>query len=111
MMRKHRRHPRVATVLAIHLLQESLDRRIQTYWEGVVENCSLSGMFISSETVFPEGSVITIQFSLESETIRARVVVRWTQRSLQHSGMGVEFIIFDGIGYHEFRRWVKRLVE
>ena len=81
--------------------------------KGIVENCSTGGMFISTDLPFSRGSVFTLEFELESETkhrirIQARAIVRWVQQLIHHPGMGVEFILFNGRGDHEFNSWVAR---
>ena len=106
-----RKSCRIKTHFLVKFFRESVDSTIRQYQKGIIENCSPGGMFITTEHLFSRGSVFTLEFELNSEMghrilIQARAIVRWVQSLVKHPGMGVEFILFDGIGKHEFTNWL-----
>ena len=63
------------------------------FYLGVTENISEGGVFISSDSQIPLGTVVTLKFVLPSGTVSATGEVRWhrPQTSTQSSGVGVRF--------------------
>ena len=113
MEKNKRKAHRIATKFLVNFFRSSVDNSIRRTMKGIVENCSSGGMFISTDCPFSRGSVFTLEFELESETkhrirIQARAIVRWVQRLMHNPGMGVEFILFNERGDHEFHNWLAR---
>jgi phenylpropionate dioxygenase-like ring-hydroxylating dioxygenase large terminal subunit len=113
MKKNKRKAHRIATNFLVKFFRSSVDRSMRRTMQGIVKNCSTGGMFISTDHPFSRGSVFTFEFELESETkhrirIQARAIVRWVQRLINNPGMGVEFILFNERGDHEFSNWLAR---
>lgn len=109
-----RKYPRIATNFFVKFFRDAVDTTIQQPQEGLAENCSAGGMFISTERLFSRGSVLNLEFDFASATlprrrIQARAIVRWIQRLVNHPGMGVEFLLFNGFGKHEFAQQFEHL--
>lgn len=108
--KEQRKTHRVATNLLVQFFRDSGDSTMHHYQKGIAENCSTHGMFIKTTHLFSKGSVFTMEFQVKSGTkqllIQARAIVRWVQQLVTHPGMGVEFILFNGPGGHEFRNWL-----
>jgi len=109
-----RKYPRIATNVHVRFRNEFLSKEARDYLGGVAENLSLGGMFVSSDHLLSKGSIITLEFEIESEdknvsTINARAVVRWVRRWRSPRGMGIEFIEFQGVDNHTFAKWIEGL--
>ncbi|GAK57961.1 hypothetical protein U27_04933 [Candidatus Vecturithrix granuli] len=109
-----RKYPRISTNFFVKFSRDAIDSTIRQLQEGLAENCSTGGMFIATDRLFSRGSVLNLEFNLNSETmprrlIQARAIVRWIQRIVTHPGMGVEFLLFNGFGKHEFAQQLEHL--
>lgn len=86
------RHPRYAKRTTVRFGEGRLT------CVGVVENLSLSGLFLTSTRVFVPGTKILIDFPLGNTTCRLEGMVRWARRGsatfmrVAPSGMGIEII-------------------
>ncbi len=108
--------PRIAINAFVRFYEESVDTATQQYWQGVVKNYSNGGMLISTNHLFPKGTVVTLEIPIESEPqnlaiVQVRGVVRWIQQSSGHREMGVEFFEFKESGYKDFGEWMAHLIE
>ena len=104
-----RKYPRIPTKFLVNFFRDAVDKSIRQSQDGVVENYSAGGMFIATDHPFSRGSMLNLEFELGSEKsfrkpIQARAIVRWVQRLANHPGMGVEFVLFNGFGKHEFEQ-------
>ena len=111
-----RRTHRIRSGVAVRFIGESIDRTTRRYLDGVAENCGLGGMFISTEHPYPKGSLITLDFRINSESkeltpVSARGIVRWVQRRIGDRGMGIEFIEFEGLGDRVFSDWIEKVLQ
>jgi hypothetical protein len=116
MFKEKRKNVRIGTNVSVRFEKEQLDRKSRKQLVGIAENCSLGGMYLSSDEVFPEGSVLTLEFEVESHNsgtsiIEARAVVRWSSRWGSPKGMGLEFIEFAGPGGSSFADWMAVLAK
>jgi hypothetical protein len=116
MTEERRQHTRIATNVSVHFQKEQLDRKLRKQLIGIAENCSLGGMYVSTDDIFPEGSVLTLEFEIESEDsspsiVEARAVVRWSRRWGSPKGMGLEFVEFAGPGGSSFADWMASLAK
>jgi c-di-GMP-binding flagellar brake protein YcgR len=116
MFKERRKHVRIATNISIRFYKEDLDRKSRKKLSGIAENCSLGGMYLSTEDTFPEGSVLSLEFEIDSEesgptVVKARAVVRWSRRWSAPRGMGLEFVEFEGPGNRSFAEWMAVLAK
>ncbi len=111
-----RKSCRIRPGVAVRFMGESIAKTKREYLDGVVENCGLGGMFISSDHLFPKGSLITMDFRIDSESknltpVSAQGIVRWVQRRNGDRGMGIAFIEFQGLGDRVFSEWIKKVLD
>lgn len=104
-----RKYSRTSTRLWVKFFRDAVDQTIRKTQQGLVENYSAGGMFIATDHPFSRGSVLNVEFELDSKTenrrvIQARAIVRWVQRLAKNPGMGVEFVLFNGFRKHEFEQ-------
>ena len=116
MFNKRRKNCRIRPGVSVRFMGESIDKMKREYLDGVVENCGLGGMFISTDHVFSKGSLITLDFRIDSESkdltpVRAQGIVRWVQRRNGNRGMGIAFIEFQGLGDRVFSDWIKKVLD
>lgn len=116
MFNQRRKTHRIRPGVAVRFIGESIDKMTRHYLDGVVENCGLGGMFISTDHPFPKGSLITLDFRIDSESreltpVRAQGIVRWVKRRTGNRGMGIEFIEFQGLGDRVFADWIKKVLD
>ncbi|MDY0095677.1 MAG: PilZ domain-containing protein [Candidatus Vecturithrix sp.] len=109
-----RKYPRISTNFFVKFFRDAVDSSSRQSQQGLAENCSAGGMFIATNYPFSRGNVLNLEFNLSSETmprrqIQARAIVRWVQRLVNHPGMGVEFLLFNGFGKHEFAQQIEHL--
>lgn len=114
MSSEHRRYSRIPTDILIKFFRKPVEKTVRYYQEGIVENCSTGGMFIRTDHPFSQGSIFNLEFQLESEIenqlfIRACAIVRWISQLMTQPGMGVEFVLFDGIGDREYHNWLTKM--
>ena len=105
-----RKSRRIRTNFWVRFFRESVDSTMKACQKGWAENCSSQGMFIVTDHLFSQGSVFTLEFEVGSDMksrtlIRVRAIVRWVQQFVEHPGMGVEFVLFDGVSDRKFRHW------
>ncbi len=116
MLHQEKRTHRIRPGVAVRFIGKSIDRTTRHYLDGVVENCGLGGMFISTDHPFPKGNLITLDFRVNSESkgstpVRARGIVRWVQRRTGDRGMGIEFMEFERLGDRVFSDWIKKVLQ
>ncbi len=98
-----------AKTVIVRFFDESEHRGSQRLHKGLVENCSVGGMYISTENPSPRGKVISLTFQAGSEKSQARLpsevraTVRWVRRVTSPKGMGVEFLECNGMTEREFK--------
>lgn len=114
MSNERRKYARLRPGVAVRFCEETTDRSKREYLVGVAENCGLGGMFISTDPPFSEGSIVTLDFWIESESkgvtpVTAYGIVRWVRRKSGVRGMGVQFIEFEGLGDRIFSDWIKEV--
>ncbi len=106
-----RGYSRVSSGVNFSAMVEYTNKGDREYYEGLIEDVSLGGMFIEIGQPFPKGSIVAIQF--ESETgkderpVTAWGMIRWTQKWKRPHGMGIDFIEFEGLGNIPFEEWFK----
>jgi c-di-GMP-binding flagellar brake protein YcgR len=110
-----RKYHRTVTEVFVQFFEESDENMNHQYQEGVVENCSAGGMYISTDHPCPRGSTIILKFRLESRIkdllpIKVRAAVRWTRHVTNPKGMGIEFLEFEGIDKRDFQEWITSLL-
>ena len=116
MFNRKRESCRIRPGVAVRFMGESIAKAKREYLDGVVENCGLGGMFISTDRLFPKGSLITMDFRIDSESkdltpVSAQGMVRWVQRGNGNRGMGIAFIEFKGLGDRVFSSWIKKVLD
>jgi hypothetical protein len=116
MREEKRKYRRIATEFQVSFSEEKVSRKARQYLMGVAENCGLGGMFILTDHLFPKGSILKLKFQPKFDTgnplvIKARAIVRWVQRWHKPSGMGVEFIEFEGLGNYKLAVWLEMIFE
>ncbi len=105
-------YSRVSSGVNFSAMVERTNKGDREYYEGLIEDVSLGGMFIEIGQPFPKGSIVAIQF--ESETgkeerpVTARGMIRWTQKWKRPHGMGIDFIEFNGLGNTPYNEWFKK---
>lgn len=109
MEKNKRKYSRNSTTFGVKFFRDAVDKSIRKTQYGIAENYSAGGMFIATDQPFLRGSVLNLEFDLGSEThpcppVQARAIVRWVQRLATHPGMGVEFVLFNSFGKHEFEK-------
>ncbi len=109
---ENRKYSRVSPGVNFSVMVEHADRGDKEYYEGIIEDVSLGGMFIEIGHPFPKGSIVTIQFKSKIEKderpVTAKGLIRWTRKWKQPHGMGIDFIEFDGLGSTPFEEWFKK---
>ena len=113
---QRRKTHRIRPGVAVRFFGEPIDRTKRQYLDGVVENCGLGGMFISTDRPFPKGSLVTLEFRIKSESrdldpVKAQGIVRWVRRRTGDRGMGIAFIEFEGLGDRVFSDWIKKVLD
>ncbi len=116
MFEEKRRFKRVASNVRVGFSKRQVDKETEEYFQGVAEDCGLSGMFLATEHLMPKGSVVSLNFQFddgsgEKISIQAQAVVRWTQRFRKPKGMGLEFFEFNGLEDRNFEDCLKLLLK
>lgn len=116
MFEEKRKFKRIASNVHIGFSKRQVDKETEEYFQGVAEDCGLSGMFLATDHLMPKGSIISINFQFvdgkgEKVTIQAQAVVRWVQRFLGPKGMGLEFFEFNGLGDRNFEECLEQLLQ
>jgi hypothetical protein len=82
------------------------------YYEALIEDVSLGGMFIEIARPFPKGSVVAIQFKSKTgkdgRHVTAKGLVRWTRKWRRPHGMGIDFIEFEGLADTPAEEWCRK---
>ncbi len=115
MFEEKRKFKRVATNVRVRFNKQQVDKETQEYFQGIAEDCGLSGMFLTTEHLMPKGSVISLKFKYVDQagkeiTIEAQAIVRWTQRFRKPRGMGLEFFEFTGLQGLNFEECLEQLL-
>ena len=112
---ERRKYLRAVTDVFVQFCEKSAGRPNQQPHEGLVENCSAKGMYISTGHPSPRGSLITLKFceSATKALIPGQVcaTVRWVRYLTDPKGMGVEFLEFEGVDERDFKEWITSLPE
>lgn len=116
MFEEKRKFKRIASNVHIGFSKQQVDKETEEYFQGVAEDCGLSGMFLATEHLMPKGSIVTLNFHFrdsdgEQVAIQAQAVVRWTQRFRKPRGMGLEFFEFNGLGDRDFEQCLEQLLQ
>lgn len=108
---ENRKYSRVSPDVNFSVMLNHIDKDDLKYFEGMIENIGLGGMFVEMDHPFSKGNMVTIQFKMVKEGVEQPVIakglVRWTQKWKRPHGMGVDFIEFDGLGKNSFKEWFK----
>jgi Tfp pilus assembly protein PilZ len=108
---EQRKYPRLALNAFIRFYQEPSNRTLPKYRQGIVKNYSHGGMFISTNHLFPKGSILILEIPIESETEKLTIVeVRGVVRWLGTRGIGIEFFEFKESHAQNFAAWVENLI-
>lgn len=116
MFEEKREFKRIASNVRVGFRKQQADRETEDYFQGVAEDCGLSGMFLTTAHLMPKGSIVSLSFQFADEdgeavTIQAQAVVRWTQRFRKPKGMGLEFFEFSGLGDRNFEECLQQLLQ
>jgi Tfp pilus assembly protein PilZ len=113
---ERRKNSRALTDIFVQFFEEAEDEAQASYHEGIIENYSTGGMYISTDHPFPRGSTILLNFRLTEShierplTVKVRAVVRWVRQITLPRGMGVEFLEVEGVKEAEFKQWLAALL-
>ncbi len=116
MFEEKRKFKRVASNVRVGFRRQEADKETLDYFQGVAEDCGLSGMFLTTEHLMPKGSMVSLHFQFidnegEQVNIEAQAIVRWTQRFRKPKGMGLEFFEFNGLGDRNFEECLQYLLQ
>ncbi len=116
MFEEKRKFKRVASNVRVRYSKQPADKETEEYFQGVAEDCGLSGMFLATEHLMPKGSIVSLDFTFldstgERVSIQAQAVVRWTQRFRKPKGMGLEFYEFNGLKDRNFEDCLELLLK
>ena len=116
MFEEQRKFKRVASNVRVGFSKQQVDKGTEEYFQGIAEDCGLSGMFLTTEHLMPKGSLVSLDFQFidkegEKVTIQAQAVVRWTQRFRKPKGMGLEFFEFNGLEDRDFEQCLEQLLK
>lgn len=116
MFEEKRKFKRMASNVHVGFSKQQVDKETEEYFQGVAEDCGLSGMFLATDHLMPKGSLVSLNFQFhdtkgEQVTIQAKAVVRWLQRFRKPKGMGLEFFEFIGLGDRDFEHCLQRLLQ
>lgn len=109
-----RRHPRIAVNAFVRFYEQSVEKTMRRYRQGVVKNYSDGGLFVSTDNPLPQGTPITVEIPIESETAQIKIlqirgVVRWVYHLSGRWGMGIEFFGFTDSEHGDFTDWMSNL--
>lgn len=116
MFEEQRKFKRVASNVRVGFCKQQVDKETEEYFQGVADDCGLSGMFLTTEHLMPKGSIVSLDFQFidkegEEVIIQAQAVVRWTQRFRNPKGMGLEFFEFNGLEDRDFEECLAQLLK
>jgi hypothetical protein len=82
------------------------------YYEGLIENVSLGGIFIEIARPLPKGSVVDIKFKSrmknDDRPVIAKGLIRGTRKWKKPHGMGIDFIEFNGLGTTPYKECFRK---
>ncbi len=115
MLDEQRKFKRIGSNVRVGFSKQQIDKKSEEYFQGVAEDCGLSGMFLATSHLMPKGSVVSLNFQFADENgedvhMQAQAVVRWTQRFRRPKGMGLEFFEFSGLEDRSFEQCLKLLL-
>ena len=106
-----RGYSRVSPGVNFSAMVQHTNKIDREYYEGLIEDVSLGGMFIEIARPFPKGSVVAIKFKSKikenDRPVTAKGLIRWTRKWKRPHGMGIDFIEFDGLGTTPYKEWFK----
>ncbi|MFQ5737842.1 MAG: PilZ domain-containing protein [Acidobacteriota bacterium] len=107
-----RKHPRTTAGSRVRYRSSPSRHATAQYCEGLLENVSLGGVFITAEQPLPEGDLVELelQSGFGDEPILATAVVRWNRTRFQPRGMGLQFVEFEGRGKEQLEAWIQGLL-
>ena len=110
-----RRYPRLKS--GVRVLYQGLpaSRIEQEYLSGLSGDLSLGGMFLSTDTPFPPGTLLVLAFrtpemSPEETPVCARALVKWRRRLGSQKGMGISFVEFEGVDRQRLKDWLDNVL-
>ncbi len=106
-----RKYPRVAAGLKVRFRR--LDEPTDPIREGVLENISLGGLFLTTARTLGPRTAVFVELPLvrdSGEPVRANAVVRWERTSFEPFGMGLEFTGFEGSSRRRLHEWIEQLL-
>ncbi|MCD4650452.1 MAG: PilZ domain-containing protein [Candidatus Cloacimonetes bacterium] len=108
-----RKYQRVMMQKNVQFYLADSDEEEVKLFDGLIENCDYGGLFIRTKKALPKGSVVKIDFKLETEdddfpVITALAIVKWVKGE---TGLGINFIEFENIGARDFENWLKNLCD
>ena len=112
---ERRMSQRTTMDIVVRFSEDSGEITHRTYQEGIIENYSAGGMYITTDAPLARGKVALLTFRLKSQQnaplpIQVRVTVRWVRQVSNPRGMGVEFLDFEGIDESDFKTWITNLL-
>ena len=106
-----RGYSRVSPGVNFSAMVQHTNKGDREYYEGLIEDVSLGGMFIVIARPFPKGSIVAIKFKSKvkenDRPVTAKGLIRWTRKWKRPHGMGIDFIEFDGLGTTPYKEWFK----
>ena len=106
-LKDKRRYLRVPSGTRIRWCSVDVSEEARNYLVGLAENYSFGGVFLVTDEPLERGSFVEIGFSVPvGPPVSALAVVRWVRRFRKLSGLGLQFIEFDGIGDRDFNELI-----
>lgn len=107
-----RGYSRVSPGVNFSAMVQHTSKGDREYYEALIEDVSLGGMFIEIARPFPKGSVVAIQFKSKTgkdgRHVTAKGLVRWTRKWRRPHGMGIDFIEFEGLADTPAEEWCRK---
>ncbi|MGR3179678.1 MAG: PilZ domain-containing protein [Candidatus Anammoxibacter sp.] len=109
-----RQYHRISTDISVKFSMEDVDSESKERLTGLAEDCGKGGMFLSTDNLLPNGSVINIEFRPKTDSenklfIQTQAVVCWVQSKKKPKGMGIKFTEFEGVENSNFAEWIENL--
>ena len=81
---------------------------------GTCRNCSLGGIYFTTDTLLQINKLITIQFDISIdeetiETIQVQSIIAWVKDWTEPRGIGLKFINFTGSQKEKYDKWINTL--
>lgn len=111
-----RKYPRAQKGMDVRFHEETVPPNVGEYLAGLAADIGIGGMFLSTDEVHPEGTILSIELDRDDPAgdaymVRARAIVRWTREDEEPRGMGVEFIEFDGLRNLSLEEYLSKVLE